>query len=76
MRKALKNANFKELTKTGQYQLWIVPITGRTLLIGDYCDAASAVIRNGGIFVEKSAEIVDIIHQLNSDEHCLIEKML
>lgn len=76
MRKNLKNAGFKLVTSSDSFELWVTPKTGRVCYIGRYDAVASAIATNGGITVDKDAPIEAVIHQLNSDEHYLIDKML
>jgi len=76
MRKNLKNAGFKLVTSSNSFELWVTPKTGRVCYIGRYDAIATAISMNGGITVDSDAPIEAVIHQLNSDEHYLIDKML
>jgi hypothetical protein len=76
MRKNLKNADFKLIAQNDQFEIWVTPRTGRVLHIGTYDHIASRVICNGGMSIQNGDKIEAVIHQLNSDEHYLIDKML
>ena len=77
MRKNLKNAGFELIVKTGYFEIWIIPKTGRLLMMGTAPKCVQQrVTSKGGVYMPYTTKIEAVIHQLNSDEHYLIDKML
>jgi hypothetical protein len=70
------NAGFQKLTKTELAEYWIIPISGRLLAFTDDKVIADMVTDKGGVALPKSAEIIDIVHSLNWQEHDTINKLL
>lgn len=72
----LIRSKFLHLTDTKDASYWMIPVTGRLLCFSKNYDIWEAITSKGGICLKMDAELIDVVHSLNSDEHHLVNNLI
>lgn len=72
----LVKAGFVHISETKVSSIWMIPNTGRLLCFTKSTDLWLTISDNGGICLPITAEIIDVVHILNAEEHHLLENLI